>query len=173
MGPEAASFEPIRFLNSGLTLVDLGHYLNIDAPVAQLDRAPPSEGGGHTFESCRARHSLMRLTLLTELQRDFQRPTYGVDRVRRITRKHPGGVQLRAAPLSSAAFCEGAPRDALIGAACVFGHSAMCGLAAMSAADDFRIRPGRIRSMSSARSPSSRRRWLRPSASADRSPARV
>ncbi len=30
---------------------------NRDAPVAQLDRAPPSEGGGHTFESCRARHS--------------------------------------------------------------------------------------------------------------------
>jgi hypothetical protein len=28
-----------------------------DAPVAQLDRAPPSEGGGHTFESCRVRHS--------------------------------------------------------------------------------------------------------------------
>jgi hypothetical protein len=29
-----------------LTVVDLGHYLNIDAPVAQLDRAPPSEGNG-------------------------------------------------------------------------------------------------------------------------------
>src|SRR6266478_5876788 len=29
---------------------------NTDAPVAQLDRAPPSEGGGHTFESCRVRH---------------------------------------------------------------------------------------------------------------------
>ena len=26
------------------------------APVAQLDRASPSEGGGDTFESCRARH---------------------------------------------------------------------------------------------------------------------
>jgi hypothetical protein len=26
-----------------------------DAPVAQLDRAPPSEGGGRTFESCRVR----------------------------------------------------------------------------------------------------------------------
>ena len=26
------------------------------APVAQLDRVPPSEGGGHRFESCRARH---------------------------------------------------------------------------------------------------------------------
>ena len=25
------------------------------APVAQLDRVPPSEGGGHRFESCRAR----------------------------------------------------------------------------------------------------------------------
>src|SRR5260370_24984106 len=29
---------------------------NTDAPVAQLDRAPPSGGGGHTFESCRVRH---------------------------------------------------------------------------------------------------------------------
>ena len=29
---------------------------NTDAPVAQLDRALPSEGGGHTFESCRVRH---------------------------------------------------------------------------------------------------------------------
>lgn len=28
------------------------------APVAQLDRALPSEGKGHTFESCRVRHLL-------------------------------------------------------------------------------------------------------------------
>ena len=28
------------------------------APVAQLDRALPSEGKGHTFESCRVRHCL-------------------------------------------------------------------------------------------------------------------
>ena len=27
------------------------------APVAQLDRALPSEGKGHTFESCRARQN--------------------------------------------------------------------------------------------------------------------
>src|SRR5262249_55635808 len=27
-----------------------------EAPVAQLDRALPSEGRGHRFESCRARH---------------------------------------------------------------------------------------------------------------------
>jgi hypothetical protein len=26
------------------------------APVAQLDRALPSEGRGHRFESCRVRH---------------------------------------------------------------------------------------------------------------------
>jgi hypothetical protein len=31
------------------------------APVAQLDRALPSEGKGHTFESCRARHFLKLL----------------------------------------------------------------------------------------------------------------
>ena len=28
----------------------------LEAPVAQLDRALPSEGKGHTFESCRVRH---------------------------------------------------------------------------------------------------------------------
>jgi hypothetical protein len=32
-------------------------YINRNAPVAQLDRALPSEGKGHTFESCRVRHS--------------------------------------------------------------------------------------------------------------------
>ena len=30
-------------------------YIGADAPVAQLDRALPSEGKGHTFESCRVR----------------------------------------------------------------------------------------------------------------------
>jgi hypothetical protein len=29
--------------------------MNRNAPVAQLDRALPSEGKGHTFESCRVR----------------------------------------------------------------------------------------------------------------------
>src|SRR5260370_7966157 len=33
---------------------------NTDAPVAQLHRAPPSEGGGHTFESCRVRPFAIR-----------------------------------------------------------------------------------------------------------------
>ena len=32
------------------------HYLEKLAPVAQLDRALPSEGRGHRFESCRVRH---------------------------------------------------------------------------------------------------------------------
>src|SRR5665811_2180712 len=31
------------------------------APVAQLDRALPSEGKGHTFESCRVRHFRAKL----------------------------------------------------------------------------------------------------------------
>jgi hypothetical protein len=31
--------------------------MNAYAPVAQLDRALPSEGKGHTFESCRVRHT--------------------------------------------------------------------------------------------------------------------
>src|SRR5258707_15360941 len=30
-------------------------YITRNAPVAQLDRALPSEGKGHTFESCRVR----------------------------------------------------------------------------------------------------------------------
>jgi hypothetical protein len=34
--------------------------LHHDAPVAQLDRVLPSEGRGHRFESCRARHALDR-----------------------------------------------------------------------------------------------------------------
>ena len=33
-----------------------------EAPVAQLDRALPSEGKGHTFESCRVRHLFLYLT---------------------------------------------------------------------------------------------------------------
>ena len=32
-------------------------YLDGDAPVAQLDRALPSEGRGHKFDSCRVRQS--------------------------------------------------------------------------------------------------------------------
>src|SRR6267154_3681969 len=31
-----------------------------NAPVAQLDRALPSEGKGHTFESCRVRQYIFR-----------------------------------------------------------------------------------------------------------------
>jgi hypothetical protein len=37
------------------------------APVAQLDRVLPSEGRGHTFESCRVRQiSLLTISGLTE-----------------------------------------------------------------------------------------------------------
>jgi hypothetical protein len=36
--------------------------MNRDAPVAQLDRALPSEGKGHTFESCRVRQFLNGFT---------------------------------------------------------------------------------------------------------------
>jgi hypothetical protein len=38
------------------------------APVAQLDRALPSEGKGHTFESCRVRHSTISLPVSTQGQ---------------------------------------------------------------------------------------------------------
>ena len=31
----------------------------MQAPVAQLDRVLPSEGRGHRFESCRARHLIL------------------------------------------------------------------------------------------------------------------
>ena len=34
------------------------------APVAQLDRVPPSEGGGHRFESCRVRHFPFKFSIL-------------------------------------------------------------------------------------------------------------
>ena len=34
------------------------HYALENAPVAQLDRVRPSEGRGHRFESCRARHPI-------------------------------------------------------------------------------------------------------------------
>jgi hypothetical protein len=44
--------------------------MNPDAPVAQLDRALPSEGKGHTFESCRVRqqdiNDLVNLRLRTD-----------------------------------------------------------------------------------------------------------
>ena len=38
----------------------LGYVSPHNAPVAQLDRALPSEGRGRTFESCRVRHSRHR-----------------------------------------------------------------------------------------------------------------
>lgn len=36
------------------------------APVAQLDRALPSEGKGHTFESCRVRHSAILYDIVSD-----------------------------------------------------------------------------------------------------------
>ncbi len=39
-----------------MTQLGLDHYLNITAPVAQLDRVTASEAVGHRFESCRVRH---------------------------------------------------------------------------------------------------------------------
>src|SRR4051812_44705991 len=40
-------------------------YLDRSAPVAQLDRALPSEGRGHKFESCRARHDFKDLLVIS------------------------------------------------------------------------------------------------------------
>jgi hypothetical protein len=47
----------------GRTVADIGSigYMNLAAPVAQLDRALPSEGKGHTFESCRVRQLFQSL----------------------------------------------------------------------------------------------------------------
>ena len=45
-----------------------------DAPVAQLDRALPSEGRGHRFESCRVRHSLTRCDRLRHAVGAVERP---------------------------------------------------------------------------------------------------
>jgi hypothetical protein len=39
----------------------------LKAPVAQLDRALPSEGKGHTFESCRVRQCLQRCSCFQAL----------------------------------------------------------------------------------------------------------
>jgi hypothetical protein len=40
----------------------------VHAPVAQLDRALPSEGKGHTFESCRVRQYFQWLAEISSLQ---------------------------------------------------------------------------------------------------------
>ena len=45
--------------------------MNSEAPVAQLDRALPSEGKGHTFESCRVRHSSKPAYLPSERENQF------------------------------------------------------------------------------------------------------
>ncbi len=50
---------PGKFAEAGprvLRISPIGVYCRSTAPVAQLDRVPPSEGGGHRFNSCRARH---------------------------------------------------------------------------------------------------------------------
>ena len=43
----------------------IGIVFNRVAPVAQLDRALPSEGKGHTFESCRVRQGIKDLAQKT------------------------------------------------------------------------------------------------------------
>jgi hypothetical protein len=48
-----ASRNPIA--TGGVAVTARLSYENSHAPVAQLDRALPSEGRGHKFESCRAR----------------------------------------------------------------------------------------------------------------------
>ncbi len=47
----------VRYMDLGLCdRKSVWRLCRVHAPVAQLDRVPPSEGGGHRFESCRARH---------------------------------------------------------------------------------------------------------------------
>ena len=43
----------------------LRHLQSQYAPVAQLDRVLPSEGRGHRFESCRARHLINSLQVVS------------------------------------------------------------------------------------------------------------
>ncbi len=58
-GPSPAPSGP--FCNRASRCPPLANRLNeCAAPVAQLDRALPSEGKGHTFESCRVRHICLR-----------------------------------------------------------------------------------------------------------------
>ena len=45
------AFALTELTDSRLTPSILGHYLKINAPIAQLDRALPSEGRGLRFES--------------------------------------------------------------------------------------------------------------------------
>ena len=42
--------------------------MNRNAPVAQLDRALPSEGKGHTFESCRVRQNIKCLGSISQIR---------------------------------------------------------------------------------------------------------
>jgi hypothetical protein len=54
----------VFLLNAGTITLSDGHQLHDlerIAPVAQLDRALPSEGRGHRFESCRVRHYINNL----------------------------------------------------------------------------------------------------------------
>ena len=68
------------------------------APVAQLDRALPSEGKGHTFESCRVRQGC-RIGSAEWGRRDHLSCCH----VRRIGRAAMAGVDVRAAQAVRAA----------------------------------------------------------------------
>ncbi len=57
LGARGASRCLVAFPRPGLPLPTLNANDRRNAPVAQLDRALPSEGRGHRFESCRVRHS--------------------------------------------------------------------------------------------------------------------
>ena len=59
------------------------------APVAQLDRVLPSEGKGHRFESCRARHLLCRCAALVLMQvRQHRRQTRSNFQTLAIAQRH-------------------------------------------------------------------------------------
>ena len=61
--PEAVITPGRRDFFESLTCPDAGANVGALAPVAQLDRASPSGGEGHRFESCRA-HSIEEAVLL-------------------------------------------------------------------------------------------------------------
>ncbi len=81
------------------------HYASYSAPVAQLDRVPPSEGGGHRFKSCRARH-------LPNSDSSFRRMPGSAD-----------GPSLRHTPTEPDSYhlpARGLPADAPVRGACTW-----------------------------------------------------
>src|SRR6185312_3828463 len=64
MWPIGKEIVPISARGRALPIAGQSAKSSFAAPVAQLDRALPSEGKGHTFESCRVRQLSQQLSTL-------------------------------------------------------------------------------------------------------------